>query len=120
MNNAVLGVVDDYSDEPWFGDAPATTTTADAPQKSLTDKLADWLGLAKQGAEVFQTATSKSDGTVTYVPTQAPVGDQNNTLKYVLIGGGAALAITTAAVLIARNGRKKKALGSVKERKKGR
>lgn len=110
--NTVLGIgADTYSDEPWLG-TPSGSTTPTSTKKSLTDTLSDWLGLAKEGAGIFQTVKSGSGSSVTYnVASNQPPPASNNTMKYVLIGGGALLAVAAAVLLTTRS---KKGVGSIK------
>lgn len=103
--NALLGIGQYEDPEPWLGGSTSTGGTSSGG--SVTDKISSWLGLAKEGADIFQTVKSGSGSGVTYVvqPGQQPA-PQNNTLKYALIGGGALLAIG-AVVLLTRGGEKK-------------
>lgn len=106
--NALLGI-GQYEDQPWLGEATATGGTSSGG--SVTDKISSWLGLAKEGASIFQSVKSGSNGSDVIYNVTPPPAPQNNTMKYALIGGGLALA-ATAIVLMTRGG-KKKALGEV-------
>lgn len=98
INSLGLIKVDNYADEPWLGGGTGTgTTTPTTPVKqSLTDTLKDIFGVAKEGAEVYNTIKSGSTGTTDMFPTSTPPPPpQENTsgklLKYGLYAAGAGL-----------------------------
>lgn len=111
--STVLGLgQDNYADQPWLGTSDAATaTTTTTEKKPLTEKISDWLNLAKEGANVFQTVKQDGSSSPTYVLPNTPPPAPNNTMKYALIAGGAALAI--GAVVLLTRGSKKKSLGDV-------
>lgn len=94
MNNInSLGLVQvDYSDEPWLGSGTGTTTPT-TTKPSITDRLKDWFGVAKEGVEVYNTFKDGSTGSMTTTSLPPPPPPQNNSklLKYGLITAGVGL-----------------------------